>query len=76
MKHKHNGIHAWGRPKDLQICHMSGKVVFDKRGAETARNRRYEEDHTELRIYQCPYGCGGWHLTSRLSEKHYDSRKK
>lgn len=41
----------------------NGKMVYDKRGAITAKNRRWEEDHVPLRIYECP-GNGHWHLTS------------
>lgn len=41
------------------------KVKYDKKGAVTAKNRRWDEDHIELRIYECDI-CGGWHLTHQL----------
>lgn len=40
------------------------KVSYDKRGAQTARNRRIAEDNLYLRIYPCNK-CRGWHLTSQ-----------
>ncbi len=43
----------------------NGKVCFDKKGAQSARNRRLKHDRIPLRIYPC--GLGGswhWHLTS------------
>lgn len=49
---------------ERQYCR--GKNVYDKRGAETVRNRRWEEDHVRLRIYNCPR-CGGWHVTSKAA---------
>ena len=47
------------------FCVISGKVCFDKKSAATAKNSRYHEDHTELRIYPCNH-CSAWHLTSQL----------
>lgn len=47
---------------DAQYC--NGKVIYDKRGATTAKNKRYEEDHQVLRIYPCKR-CQGWHLTKQ-----------
>ena len=65
MKWKENKRIRWQmEPHRVRICPMSGKMTFDKRGAQTAANKRFEEDHVKLRIYPC--GCGGWHLTSRL----------
>ena len=45
----------------LRTC--NGKVVYDKRGALTAKNRRWNEGHVKLRIYECPNN-NHWHLTS------------
>ena len=42
-----------------------GKKCYDKKGAQTAKNKRFKDSHTELRIYQCPI-CDYWHLTSKL----------
>lgn len=47
------------------IEYCNGKVIYDKRGAVTAKNRRYKEDRVQLRVYECPW-CKGWHLTSRI----------
>jgi len=46
----------------------NGKVSYDKKAAQTAKNRRWNEEHVELRIYQCPE-CNLWHLTSDLRDK-------
>ena len=51
----------WGMKKEMRYC-KTGKPIYDKRGAVTAKNRRWEEDHAKLRIYPCNF-CGGWHLT-------------
>lgn len=59
-----SGINGWGRPLVQKRCFTSGKISFDKKGAQTAANKRWAEDHVQLRIYECR--CGGWHLTSRL----------
>lgn len=48
-----------------EYCETSGKVMFSKKDAATAANKRFKEDHEELRIYPCPY-CSHWHLTSRV----------
>lgn len=45
---------------DIKRC--NGKVIYDKKGAVSAKNRRYNEDHVALRIYECP-GNRHWHLT-------------
>ena len=52
----------------LSYCRKYGKPMYDKRGAETAKNHRYEMQHVRLRIYQCDY-CDYWHLTSKLRGK-------
>lgn len=58
---------AWrgGKPYKTPVsyCPLSGKVMFDKKGAQTAANERLRKDHEELRIYPCPT-CNHWHLTS------------
>lgn len=47
-----------------RYCSESGKVMYDKRGAQTAANLRYDQDHIHLRIYPCQF-CGSWHLTKK-----------
>lgn len=59
-----------GSRQPVTYCQGNGKVRFSKREAETARNRRMEEDHAELRIYQCPY-CNDWHLTSNVNKRKW-----
>lgn len=49
------------------------KRIYDKKGAVTAKNKRFEEDHVELRVYECP-GNKHWHLTS--DDPHRDERRK
>lgn len=39
-----------------------GKVCYDKKTAVTAANKRYKDDHTKLRVYEC-LDCSYWHLT-------------
>lgn len=48
----------------MKTC--NGKPCYDKRTAETARNRRLRGQKAPdyLRIYHCPK-CNHWHLTSR-----------
>lgn len=48
----------------VSYCPETSKVSFDKKGAVTARNLRYKQAHTKLRIYECQF-CGRWHLTSQ-----------
>lgn len=64
-RNRGNWTRTWGTRSPKRECHVTGKTMFDKRGAQTARNRRFEEARVELRIYQCHY-CKGWHLTSNL----------
>ena len=52
--------------------YCSGKRAYDKRGAITAVNNRFREDHVRLRIYPCH---NHWHLTSELRGKPYTSKK-
>lgn len=53
---------GWKAP--VEYCSTSGKVMFDKKGAQTAANHRMNEAHENLRIYHCGY-CNHWHLTSQ-----------
>jgi len=48
-----------------EYCGETDKVMYDKRGATTAANKRMADDRVRLRIYQCPY-CDHWHLTKSL----------
>lgn len=59
---------------DFGVCQTSGKVSYDKKGAVSARNKRWHEDHIELRVYQCP-DCNWWHLTKSWA-KHKKIRHK
>lgn len=47
------------------IDYSCGKVKYDKKGAITAKNKRYKDSHIKLREYACD-DCNGWHLTSSL----------
>lgn len=58
----------------IEYCRVSGKVCFDKRGAITAANARYREDHIKLRAYPCG-DCGKWHLTKTLYWPQAKKRK-
>lgn len=51
-----------------------GKPQYDKKSAISAKNKRFRQDHTELRVYHCP-SCNFWHLTSQL-EKYEKNRNK
>lgn len=55
------------RFKDIRmpVKYCMGKVKYDKKGAMTVKNKRWDEDHVHLRIYPCPV-CHGWHLTSQV----------
>lgn len=44
---------------------IEGKVIYDKKGAVSAKNSRWKRDHVKLRIYHCPT-CNKWHLTKKL----------
>lgn len=54
----------------IQGC--TGKKAYDKKGAITACNLRYKEDHTRLRIYPCG---DHWHLTKQLRGNHIDYKR-
>lgn len=40
------------------------KRIYDKKGAITAKNKRFKEDHIVLRVYPCH---NHWHLTKLIS---------
>lgn len=48
---------------EIKYCHE--KPMYDKKSAETAKNRRWKYERIKLRIYQCPE-CDFWHLTSKV----------
>lgn len=56
-----------------QYC--GDKPIYDKRQAETAKNRRWNQDHIRLRIYHCP-NCNYWHLTSKLANARLYPKKR
>ena len=52
---------------ELNYC--NGKVCYDKKGAQTARNNQYKKYHAELYIYNCKW-CSYWHLTHQKEGIH------
>ena len=52
-----------------EATYCNGKVCYDKKGAQTARNNQYRKHHIELQIYSCMY-CNQWHLTSQKKGFH------
>lgn len=60
----------------IHHCKTTGKVVYSKNGAEGARQACYKQRSVRLRIYQCPEGCGGWHLTSLQPFKGVHDKNK
>ena len=46
--------------------YCSGKRVYDKKSAITAKNKRFNEDKVELRVYPCG---NHWHLTKRVYKR-------
>lgn len=70
---RHQNKHEYMRALPVKYCPVSGKVCFDKRGAQTAANSRFEEEHVKLRIYPCPdcqrMGLPAWHLTRKMRER-------
>jgi hypothetical protein len=75
MNYPSDSIMAWGGKSPVKFCPTSGKTIFDKRGAQTAKNSRWKEEHKELRIYNCP-DCNGFHLTSRIYKNKKPIKKK
>lgn len=65
----------WEIRKELRRC-KSGKPVYDKKGALTAKNGRFRKDHVDLRIYPCNLGCGGWHLTKENVKTELINKKR
>lgn len=54
--------------------YCGGKRAYDKKGAVTARNKRYEDEHVELRMYECG---DHWHLTKQMrGERHILYKRK
>lgn len=49
--------------------YCNGKRIYDKKGAITACNGRFKEEHTRLRIYECEYGAH-WHITKQLRGRY------
>lgn len=47
----------------MRYCKLTGKPCYSKKDAQSAKNRRWDEDHIELRIYPCN---NHWHLTHKL----------
>ena len=64
-----NGLSTKGNP----ICKRDNKPSYDKRGAQSAVNKRYQQDHTRLRLYPCG---NHWHLTKLLKvyKPFYENR--
>ncbi len=59
------------------LLKCNGKHCYDKKTAQTARNKRFKEDHVALRIYFHDK-CGLWHLTSEepyRKEWRYKNKK-
>lgn len=55
--------HREGRP---QFCGRTGKPKYDKKGAQSAINRRMAGRNAPelLRAFECKH-CGRWHLTHK-----------
>lgn len=58
----------------MSMEYCNGKATYDKKGATTAKNKRWKEERLELRIYPCP-DCNMWHLTKQLRGKGHRRRK-
>lgn len=52
--------------------YCNGKRSYDKRGAITAANLRYEQDRVKLRLYPCG---DHWHLTKQMRGLPYHNRR-
>ena len=50
----------------INFCVISGKACYDKKGAVTAANKRWDDAYVKLRVYPCP-DCNWWHLSSRVN---------
>lgn len=59
-----------------KYSHRCEKMSYDKKGAITAKNKRYHEDHIKLREYYCGR-CNAWHLTKIVEwDSDYHKRVK
>jgi hypothetical protein len=58
---------SWGVKQPKEICPAWGKVMFDKKDAVTAKNKFWNDEHLELRIYFCP-DCAKFHLTKQVDD--------
>ena len=47
---------------NVRYSDRCNKMAYDKKGAISAKNKRYKEDHIKLREYHCGK-CNAWHLT-------------
>ena len=54
----------------VRLDYCKGKPSYDKKGALTAKNKRWIDDRIRLRVYHCP-DCNLWHLTSLLKPRKY-----
>ena len=62
-------------PLEVRTC--NGKMMYDKKGAITAKNKRFHDDHTPLRVYECPNTRHRhWHLTSQNPYKNENKKSK
>lgn len=55
-------------------CWYVHKICYDKKGALSAKNKRYSEDKVELRPYWCDK-CNFWHLTKNINYIHFMSEE-
>lgn len=53
----------------IQYCTKNGKPCYDKKGAISAKNKRWNQDRIELRVYQCCFDH--WHVTKQLEVLDY-----
>ena len=49
---------------------LTGKVLYDKKGATTLKNLTMKLHHIEMRIYKCDYG-DHWHLATEGKHRHF-----
>lgn len=69
-----NQIYNEGQYPDPPRC--GGKIIYDKRGAITAKNLAFKRGLNRLRIYECDL-CDGWHLTHKINyEPHYSGEEE
>ena len=46
------------------VARCGSKIIYDKKGAQSAKKHREGSGSPDLRIYECNH-CKGWHLTSK-----------